>query len=241
VETRIKGSGLISTGLVVRGTTLIFGTSNRNLVGWDLAAGKEAFNTILKAIPARIGTVGTDRIAWAGEKGRLSLIDAGGHLFWEATVGEDIVSGPKDLGNLLMTGTSDGRLVTIDPQSGVVLSRKPGGGQLAPILVSSTRRILNALEGTDRRTVLCDLDPMSGQEGAREELPFAAVTLFDLGSSAGVALRGGEFLQLEAGTYRPAWGYRPPDGRVVLAVADETMIVVVSQQGTLATFPRPRP
>ncbi len=234
---RIKTSGLVSTPLVLAGGNLVFGTSGGSLYGWELSLEKLAWSLPLKATPLKISPVGKTQILVLAEKGRLLLADPpAGRIVWEMAFKEEIVSGPHDLGHLLVLLTGDRKMVLIDAEKGDVVHRRLLHPAVKLHALTHARRLVFTGAAAAEGTPLLELDLSSSREIPLASVPAAATALFDLGDSVGVALNGGGFYLLEGSEYKTGWFHQGPGAAVVRCVIDRRPLLLgETRQLLLAT------
>ncbi len=237
VDGRIKTSGLVTTPLVLAGGSLVFGTSGGNLYGWDLSLEKYAWSLPLKSTPLKISAAAKAQILVFAEKGRVLLADpAAGRIVWETAFKEDIVSGPHDLGHLLVLITADRKLVLLDPEKGEIIHRRLLHPSVRLQALSHARRLVFAGTAAAGATPILELDLSSSREIPLASVPAAAGSLFDLGESVGVALQGGGFYFLEGSEYKSGWFHQGPGSAIVRCVIERRpRLLGVARQLLLAT------
>jgi tetratricopeptide (TPR) repeat protein/outer membrane protein assembly factor BamB len=242
LKTRIKPSGLIATPLVVSGNLLVFGSSNRTLVGWDPAANELAWSLPVKSVPVRLSLAAPGQILTLFEKGRLVLTECpAGRVVWETSIGEEIVFGPLETGSVAVLGTADHRLVTLELRSGNVLSRRVLPTLNRAVVLAGQKRLVLIEETAPGPQSIVELDLQSGQETARAALGWPASGLLDLGPAAGAALTGGGFLYLHPGSYGVSWAHGRGSTHIRFSAGDERLMVLANEKGDLAAFAAEKP
>jgi len=116
VESSIKVTGRLNPGLALAGGLLFLTTEEGRLAAVDVSTHRVAWEFRPQApIPAP-PSAGVDRVYIRDSAGAVYGLDIKGRLLWRVAFGENLTSGPTELGMNVYVGTRGGRLLALDPE-----------------------------------------------------------------------------------------------------------------------------